>query len=75
MIGNVQVVIIHARIGQLGARIDLSRYAFATLFLLYLSVKNDAGFWTIFGLSIFFAIVSRRMVKFHRSDGAEHVDD
>ena len=49
--------------------------AIATLFLLYLSVKNDAGFWTIFGLSIFFAIVSRRMVKFHGSDGAEQVGD
>ena len=49
--------------------------AFATLFLLYLSVKNNAGFWTIIGLSIFFAIVSRRIVKFHGSDGGEQVGD
>ena len=30
--------------------------ALGVLFLLYLSVTKDAGFWTIFGLIIFFAV-------------------
>lgn len=37
----------------LGIRVMAALVAF---FLLYLSVKNDAGFWIIFGLTIYFAV-------------------
>ena len=40
MLGNVQVVIIHARIGQLGARIDLSSYPNSPIGLLALSFSE-----------------------------------